>query len=101
MENWKKCRFEFQTCLHSNQDYSGTIKDISLEKIRLLENSILHNRPVPKFAPLPQGATKNREKMCKTYARHCSVPVSVSQLVAVDSLDPRGFMIGEHSVANW
>ncbi len=41
-------------------------------KIRHLENSILHNWPVPKLAPFPQGGhKKNREKMCKTYARHC------------------------------
>ncbi len=37
-----------------------------------LENSILQNRPVPILALLPQGGhKKNREKMCKTYARHC------------------------------
>ena len=72
MENWKKCRFDFQTCLHSNQDYSETVKDISSEKIRHLENSILHNRLVPKLAPLPHGGHKKiRKKMCKTFACHC------------------------------
>ncbi len=60
MEIWKKCRFDFQTCLHSNQDYSETVKDISSEKIRHLENCILHNRPVPKFAPFPQGSHKKK-----------------------------------------
>ncbi len=80
MENWKKCRFDFQTCLHSNQDYSETVKDISSEKIRHLENSILHNRPVPKLASLPQGGhQKNREKMCKTYARHCILGLALTK----------------------
>ncbi len=73
MGNWKKCRFNFQTYLHPNQDYSETVKDISSEKIRHLENSILHNQPVTKLAPLPQGGRKEiREKMCKTFARHCT-----------------------------
>ena len=58
MENWKKCHLDFQTCLHPNQDYSETVKDISSEKIRPLENSILHNLPVPKLAPLPKGGHK-------------------------------------------
>ncbi len=72
MENWKKCRFDFQTCLHPNQDYPESVKDISLEKIRHLENSILHNRPDPKLALLPKGGHKKiPEKMCKTFARHC------------------------------
>ena len=64
MENWKKCRFDFQTCLHSNQDYSETVKDISLEKIRHLENSILQNQLVPKLAPLPQGGHKKIREKC-------------------------------------
>ena len=73
MKIWKKCRFDFQTCLHSNQDYSETVKDISSEKIRQLEDAILQNRPVPKFVPLPQGGhEKIREKTCKTFARHCT-----------------------------
>ncbi len=67
MENWKKCRFDFQTCLHSNQDYSVTVKDISF---------ILHNLTVPKLDPFPRGATKKIvKKMCKTYVRYCILAV--------------------------
>ncbi len=70
---WKKCRFDFQTCLHSNKDYSKTVKDISSKKIRQLENTISQNRPVQKLVRLPQGGhEKIREKMCKTFARHCT-----------------------------
>ena len=73
MQNWKKCRFDFQTCLYPNQDYSETVKDISSGKIRHLKNSILHNRLILKLAPLPEGRHKKiRKKMCKTYARHCN-----------------------------
>ncbi len=73
MEMWKKCRFDFQTCLHSNKDYSKTVKDISSKKIRQLENTISQNRPVQKLVRLPQGGhEKIREKMCKTFARHCT-----------------------------
>ncbi len=64
MENRKKCRSDFQTCLHPNQDYSETVKDISSEKIRNLENSILHNRPFTKLEPLPQGGHKKFGKKC-------------------------------------
>ena len=32
--------------------------------------------PVPKLAPLPQGAhKKNWEKMCKTFARYCRITI--------------------------
>ncbi len=90
MEKWKKCRLDFQTCLHSNQDYSETVKDISKEKIRHLENSILHNRPVPKLAPLPQGATKKIERkcarlmpltvfLCLKFAWHYILPTSMKE----------------------
>ena len=68
MENWKKCRFGFQTCLHLNQDYSETIKDNYLfeKKTGQLENSISQNRPVPKSAPppAPGGPQKKIEKKC-------------------------------------
>ena len=38
---------------------------------------VLHNRLVPKLASLPQGGHKKiRKKMCKTYARHCTVVAS-------------------------
>ncbi len=58
-----------------------TVKDISAEKIRHLDNSILHNRPVPKLAPLPQGGHKKiLEKMCKTFARHCTFHLGISTL---------------------
>ncbi len=87
MENWKKCRFDFQTCINSNQDYSETVKDISSEKIRPLENSIVHNRPVPKLGPLPQGDhKKTREKMYKTYARHCTVLLQAGFLYTLSFL---------------
>ncbi len=73
MENWKKCHFNFQKCLHPNQDCSETVKDISSEKVRHLENSVLHNPLVLKLAPLPQGGHKKiRRKMCETFARHCT-----------------------------
>ncbi len=64
MGNWKKCRFDFQTCFHSKQDYLETVKDISKEKVRHLENSILHNPPVPKLAPPPPGGHKKIERKC-------------------------------------
>ncbi len=60
MENWKKCRFDFQACLHSNQDCSETVKDISLEKISHLENSILHNQTVPKLPPPSPGGPRKK-----------------------------------------
>ncbi len=41
-------------------------RDIFGKKIMHLENSILHNRPVPKLAPLPQGCHK------KNIVRKCA-----------------------------
>ncbi len=41
---------------------SETVKDISSEKIRQLENSISQNWPVPKLASLPQGVHKKIEE---------------------------------------
>ncbi len=62
MENWKKCRFDFQTCLHSNQDYS----DKALGELNITKSTSSKIGPPP-----PGGQKKNREKMCKTYACHC------------------------------